>query len=181
MYGTRWYSFKHNSYATVSDEPVTSRGFYTIEFESGIFRRYNAERINREVSDNARVNAQLDAQGVPPAERRVTPTQAPINFEVSPRLKNDVNFLTLQNYFSGKENYFSGKENVAVPKVLTGQVFLLLINSIVLSLDTNSDDDTLRNALIRLLNCPDLNTDTLEKETVAAIKQARRALCYEKP
>jgi len=65
MHGTRWYSFKHNVWATVTDEPKTKNGYYTIEFDTGFFRRYNAARINAEVKEFNSINKQLEAQGIP--------------------------------------------------------------------------------------------------------------------
>ena len=67
MYGTNWFSFKHNAWATVTSEPVTKRGYYTVElskqgFITTMFRRYNAERILSELSDQQNIDAQLDAQ-----------------------------------------------------------------------------------------------------------------------
>lgn len=63
MHGTNWFSFKHNTWATVTNDAVTKRGYYTVEFpETGMFRRYNAERINREVSEHKSIDRQLDAQ-----------------------------------------------------------------------------------------------------------------------
>ena len=37
-------------------------------------------------------------------------------------------------------------------------------------------EEKLRNALTRLLNCPDLNLDELEQETIESIEQANKAL-----
>jgi len=60
MYGKRWFSFKHNAWAVVTDELQTRHGYYTIEFpDLGIFRRYNAERILREIEAQ---NTQIDTQ-----------------------------------------------------------------------------------------------------------------------
>ena len=50
MYGTRWFSFKHSEYCEVAPEPISKNGFYTVLFDSGKYRRYNAERIMREVA-----------------------------------------------------------------------------------------------------------------------------------
>ena len=66
MVNTSWYSLKHNAWAIVTDEPVTRSGYYTIEFPSlGMYRRYNAERIAREVAEFQSIDAQLAAQGIP--------------------------------------------------------------------------------------------------------------------
>lgn len=51
MQGVRWYSLKHNAWANVTDEPKTANGYYTIEFDNGMFRRYNAARIKRELAN----------------------------------------------------------------------------------------------------------------------------------
>lgn len=65
MTGTRWYSFKHNSYATVSIEPVSKHGYYLIEFDNGLFRRYSAKRIQRECTEHKSIDTQLAMQGIP--------------------------------------------------------------------------------------------------------------------
>jgi hypothetical protein len=75
MHGTRWYSFKHNSWAVVTDEPRTKRGFYTVEFDKGIFRRYNAERIRYEAAEYVSVDSQLAAQ-LSPNPIPMAPAQA---------------------------------------------------------------------------------------------------------
>lgn len=63
MHNTKWFSFKHNAWAIVTSDPKTKNGFYTVEFPSlGIFRRYNATRIRDEISNQANIDAQLDAQ-----------------------------------------------------------------------------------------------------------------------
>jgi len=55
MRGTTWFSIKHNAWAVVTDEPVTERGYYTIEFPNlGIYRRYNAQRIAREIAEQSK-------------------------------------------------------------------------------------------------------------------------------
>lgn len=64
MHGTKWFSFKHSAWAVVSDEPMNSNGYYLIEFPSveGMYRRYSAERIEREVANQKNFSAQLDGQ-----------------------------------------------------------------------------------------------------------------------
>ena len=65
MIGKRWYSLKHNTWAVVTDEPVTPLGYYTVQFDTGIYRRYNAERIQRELSIFESIDVQLAMQGIP--------------------------------------------------------------------------------------------------------------------
>lgn len=78
MYHTKWFSFKHNSWAIVSDEkPVSEKGYYLIKFESGIYRRYNEERINSELAEFYNLNEQLDAQLMPTQYKRVSGEGAP--------------------------------------------------------------------------------------------------------
>jgi hypothetical protein len=62
MYGTRWFSFKHNAWAIVSDEkPMSAKGFYLISLDNGDYRRYNEERIRREVADQRNIDAALES------------------------------------------------------------------------------------------------------------------------
>lgn len=62
MIGTKWFSKKHNGWAIVANEPPTARGFYTIKFpELGIYRRYNADRIKRELTNQENVEAEAKA------------------------------------------------------------------------------------------------------------------------
>lgn len=72
MHNTKWYSFKHNAWATVTDEPKTKNGYYTVclerqdKYNDGhvvtMYRRYDAERIQTEIAEHKDIDTQISAQ-----------------------------------------------------------------------------------------------------------------------
>ena len=66
MHGTKFFSFKHNAQAEVTNEPETRNGYFTVWFPAlNMYRRYSGSRIRSEMEDQYSVGRQLAEQGIP--------------------------------------------------------------------------------------------------------------------
>ena len=59
MHGTKWFSFKHNAWAVVTDDAISRHGYYTVSFpDLGIYRRYDEDRSVRECTEHQSIDTQ---------------------------------------------------------------------------------------------------------------------------